>query len=208
MGDEAIIDKAAIIRDLADSENIRKELVIRVGMLEKDKKEREPSDEMRNELNYWKDEAGKLRNKLNNLDNLTTQETSPTETFMGMDESMFSTLTESRVQEDLSTTGGLGDNEGMDTTMGHADPDEMDTSSEPKTQRKKRRIEAKQADTANEDANKGKAREDVKPIETTVETPTNETHLSENPTDTRTQEIENLKEQHRLQLEEYQQNSE
>merc|ERR1711874_134291 len=156
--DEAIIDKAAIIRDLADSENIRKELVIKVGILEKDKKEREPSDEMKNELNYWKDKAGKLRNKLNSLDNLTTQETSPTETFMGMDESMFSTLTESRVQEDLSTTGGLGDNEGMDTTMGHADPDEMDTSSEPKTQRKKRRIEAKQADTANEDANKGKAR--------------------------------------------------
>merc|ERR1711874_555054 len=61
---------------------------------------------------------------------------------MDMDESMFSTLTESRVQEDLSTTGGLGDNEGMDTTVGHADPEEMDTSSEPKTQRKKRRMKA------------------------------------------------------------------
>merc|ERR1711874_798396 len=127
----------------------------------------------------------------------------------------FSTLTESRVQEDMGTTGGLGDNEGMYTTMGHADPDEMDTSSEPKTQRKKRRIEAKQADTANEDANKGKAREDVKPIEATVEnptneTPTNETHLNENPTETASmaQEIEILKEQHRLQLEEYQLNSE
>merc|ERR1711874_916378 len=108
----------------------------------------------------------------------------------------------------MGTTGGLGDNEGMDTTMGHAEPDEMDTSPEPKTQRKKRRIEAKQADTANEDANKGKGREDVKPIEATAETPTNETHLSENPTDTMAQEIENLKEQHRLQLEEYQQNSE
>merc|ERR1711874_943957 len=98
---------------------------------------------------------------------------------------------------------------------GHADPDEMDTSSEPKTQRKKRRIEAKQTDTTDEDANKGKGREDVKPIEATVETPTNETptnetHLNENPTETDTmaQEIENLKEQHRLQLEEYKQNSE
>merc|ERR1711874_292898 len=101
-------------------------------------------------------------------------------------------------------------NEGMDTTVGHADPDEMDTSSEPKTWGKKRRMEAKQADTAKEDANKGKGREDVKPIEATVETPTNETHLSENPTETDSmaQEIENLKEQHRLQLEEYQQNSE
>ena len=129
--DEAIIDKAAIVRDLADSENVRRELVIKVGMLEKDMKEKEPSDDMRNELNYWKDEAGRLRNKLNSLENPTTQETSPTETFMGMDESMFSTLTESRVQGDLSTTGGLGDNEGMDTTMGHADPEEMVTSSEP-----------------------------------------------------------------------------
>merc|ERR1711874_888874 len=151
----------------------------------------------------------------NTLESPTTQETSPTETFMGMDESMFSTLTESRVQGDLSTTGGLGDNEGMDTTMGHADPEEMDTSSEPKTQRKKRRIEAKQADTTDEDANKGKRREDVKPVEATVEnptneTPTNETHLNENPTETDSmaQEIENLKVQHRLQLEECQQNSE
>merc|ERR1711874_246065 len=176
----------------------------------KDMKDKEPSDEMRNELSYWKDEAGRLRNKLNSLENPTTQETSPTETFMGMDESMFSTLTESRVQGDLSTTGGLGDNEGMDTTMGHADPEEMDTSSEPKTQRKKRRIEAKQADTTDGDANKGKGREDVKPVEATVENPTNETHLNENPTETASmaQEIEILKEQHRLQLEEYQLNSE
>merc|ERR1711874_767300 len=122
----------------------------------KDMKDKEPSDEMRNELSYWKDEAGRLRNKLNSLENPTTQETSPTETFMGMDESMFSTLTESRVQGDLSTTGGLGDNEGMDTTIGHADPEEMDTSSEPKTQRKKRRIEIRQTDTEKEETKEGK----------------------------------------------------
>merc|ERR1711913_171383 len=98
---------------------------------------------------------------------------------------------------------------------GHADPEEMDTSSEPKIQRKKRRIDTKQADTTDEDANRGKGREDVKPEEATVEnptneTPTNETHLNENPTETASmaQEIEILKEQHRLQLEEYQQNSE
>merc|ERR1711874_635200 len=125
-----------------------------------------------------------------------------------MDESMFSTLTESRVQEDLSTTGGLGDNEGMDTTVGHADPEEMDTSSEPKTQRKKRRIEVKQTDTAKEEANKGKGREEVKPLEATVEIPTNENPTNENPTTTMAEEIERLKEQHRLQLEEHQLNSE
>merc|ERR1711874_579376 len=122
------------------------------------------------------------RNKLNSLENPTTQETSPTETFMGMDESMFSTLTESRVQGDLSTTGGLGDNEGMDTTMGHADPEEMDTSSEPKIQRKKRRIDTKQADTTDEDANRGKGRGDVKPDEAIAVNPINETPINETPT--------------------------
>merc|ERR1711874_582385 len=202
--DEVERNKAGLIRDLAASENIRKELVTKVKALEKDKKEREPSDELKNELNYWKDEAGKLRNKLSNLENLTTQETSPIETFMDMDESMFSTLTESRVQEDLSTTGGLGGNEGMDTTVGHADPEEMDTSSEPKTQRKKRRMEAKQADTAKEEnPGKGKGREEVKLLEATVGNPTNE-----NPTTSMAEEIERLKEQHILQLEEHQLNSE
>merc|ERR1711913_267724 len=114
---------------------------------------------------------------------------------MGMDESMFSTLTESRVQEDLSTTGGLGDNEGMDTTMGHADPEEMDTSSEPKTQRKKRRMEIRQTDTEKEETRegkkeaeknpgKGKAREEVKSLEITAE----------NPTTSMAEEMERLKE--------------
>merc|ERR1711874_554969 len=105
------------------------------------------------------------RNKLNSLENPTTQETSPTETFMGMEESAISTLTESRVQGDLSTTGGLGDNEGMDTTIGHADPEVMDTSldmrnPEPKTQRtdsrKKRRMEITQIDTEIEETLEGK----------------------------------------------------
>merc|ERR1711874_935400 len=89
------------------------------------------SEEMEEELKYWKEEADRLRNRLNSLENPTTQETSPTETFMGGDDSMFSTLSESRVHGDLSTTGGLGDNEGMDSTIAHADPEEMVTSSEP-----------------------------------------------------------------------------
>merc|ERR1711874_394556 len=113
---------------------------------------------------------------------------------------------------------------------GHADPEEMETSSEPKTQRKKRRIDSKQADRTDEDANRGKGREEVKPDEaiavspidetpinetpinetptsetTTNENPTNETHINENQIEATimAQEIEILKEQHRLQLEEY-----
>merc|ERR1711874_470048 len=111
----------------------------------KDMKDKVSSEEMEEELKYWKEEAGRLRNKLNSLENPTTQETSPTETFMGGDDSMFSTLSETRVHGDLSTTGGLGDNEGMDSTIAHADPDpeEMLSSSEPwpepRTQRNKRR---------------------------------------------------------------------
>merc|ERR1711874_949417 len=224
-----------------------------VKALEKDKKDREPSDELKNELNYWRDEAGKLRNKVCDLENIIINfekhsmifwKTDPKNIFksnyeytkedrerfinelkeliqelsieaeylphgMDMDESMFSTLTESRVQEDLSTTGGLGDNEGMDTTMGHADPEDMDTSSEPKTQRKKRRMEIRQTDTEKEETKegkkeaeknpgKGKGREEVKPLEVTTE----------NPSTSMAEEIERLKEQHRLEMEEHKLNSE
>merc|ERR1711874_635710 len=106
---------------------------------------------------------------------------------------------------------------------------EMVTSSEPwpepRTQRKKRRIDPKQADGTDEDANRGKGREEVKPDEAiavrpinetpinetptsetnTNENPTNETHINENQIEATimAQEIEILKEQHRLQLEEY-----
>merc|ERR1711874_945304 len=101
------------------------------------------------------------------------------------EESNTSTFTESRVQGDLSTTGGLGDNEGMDTTMGHADPEDMDTSFEPKTQRtegrKKRRMEITQTDTEKDETlegkkeaekNSSKGREEVKPLEVTTENST------------------------------------
>merc|ERR1711874_90747 len=132
------------------------------------------------------------------------------------EESAISTLTESRVQGDLSTTGGLGDNEGMDTTIGHADPDAMDTSldkraPEPKTQRtdsrKKRRMENTQTDTEKDETLEGeketeqkpsKGREEVKPLDSTAE----------NTTPTVADEMERLKEQHRIQMEEQQLKSE
>merc|ERR1711874_602 len=251
--DELERNKADLIRDLAASDNKRRELDTKVKALEKDKKDNEPSDELKNELKYWREEAGKLRNKIKDLENIIIDyekhsmifwKTDPKSIFksnyeytkedrerfindlkeliqelsieaeylphgMDMDESMFSTLTESRVQEDLSTTGGLGDNEGMDTTMGHADPEDMDTSSEPKTQRKKRRMEIRQTDTEKEETRegkkeaeknpgKGKGREEVKPLEVTTE----------NPSTSMAEEIERLKEQHRLQMEEHQLNSE
>merc|ERR1711874_73307 len=118
--------------------------------------------------------------------------------------------TESRVQGDLSTTGGLGDNEGMDTTMGHADPEAMDTSldmrnTEPKTQRpdsrKKRRLEITQTNTEIEETLEGKkeieqkpskGREEVKPLDA----------AAENTTTTVAEELEGLKDQHKLQMEE------
>merc|ERR1711874_765948 len=92
---------------------------------------------------------------------------------------------------------------------GHADPEDMDTSLEPKTQRKKRRMEIIQTDTEKEETiegkkeaeknpGKGKGREEVKPLEVTIES----------PAITVAEEIERLKEQHRLQMEEQQLNSE
>merc|ERR1711874_690151 len=145
--DDARADEAASVNKLAISEVARKELVTRLNLKEKEIKEikEKASTEENEELTYWKEEVDRLRIKLNNLEKPTTQETSPRETFMGGDESLFSTMSESRVQEDLSTTGGLGDNEGMDSTIAHADPDheEMISSSDPwtqpKTQRSKRR---------------------------------------------------------------------
>merc|ERR1711874_910917 len=251
--DEVERTRTDLIRDLAASDNKRRELDAKVKSLEKNKKNNDSTDELKNELKYWNEEAGKLRNKIKDLESIIINyekhsmifwKTDPKHIFksnyeytkedrerfindlkeliqelsieakylphgMDMEESMISTLTESRVQEDLSTTGGLGDNEGMDTTMGHADPEDMDTSLEPKTQRKKRRMEIRQTDTEKEETiegrkeaeknpGKGKGREEVKPLEVTTE----------NPAITMAEEIERLKEQHRLQMEEHQLNSE
>merc|ERR1711913_161435 len=145
--DELERNRADLIRDLAASDNKRRELDTKVKALEKDKKDNEPSEELKNKLKYWREEAGKLRNKIKNLENIITDyekhsmifwKTDPKNIFksnyeytkedrerfindlkeliqelsieaeylphgMDMDESVFSTLTESRVQEDLST---------------------------------------------------------------------------------------------------------
>merc|ERR1711874_334525 len=107
--DDAKAEGAASASKLAASEVARKELVTRLNLKEKEIIEikEKASTEENEELKYWKEEVDRLRIKLNNLEKPTTQETSPTETFMGGDVSLFSTLSESRVQEDLSTTGGL-----------------------------------------------------------------------------------------------------
>merc|ERR1711874_391757 len=109
---------------------------------------------------------------------------------------------ESRVQEDLSTTGGLGDNEGMDSTIAHADPDheEMTSSSEPwpepKTQRSKRRRLSNETELEDNrmgndtdvEANRNKDNEEMEVEEASaqgpmVEAPTNETPIMvETPT--------------------------
>merc|ERR1711874_883473 len=193
--DEVERTRTDLIRDLAASDNKRRELDAKVKSLEKNMKNNEYTDELKNELKYWNEEAGKLRNKIKDLENIITNyekhsmifwKTDPKHIFksdydhtkedrerfiknlneliqeltieaeflphgMDMEESTISILTESRVQGDLSTTGGLDDNEDMDTTMGHADPEDMDTSLEPKTQRKKRRMEIIQTDTEKEE---------------------------------------------------------
>merc|ERR1711913_260449 len=116
----------------------------------------DPKNIFKSNYEYTKEDRERFINDLKELIQELSIEAEYLPHGMGMEESAISTLTESRVQGDLSTTGGLGDNEGMDTTIGHADPDAMDTSldkraPEPKTQRtdsrKKRRMENTQTDT-------------------------------------------------------------
>merc|ERR1711874_706267 len=87
--------------------------------------------ENRNNVKLWKEEVENLKKKLNEKTKVNTQETSPKETFMG-DDTMFSSASESRGLEDLSTTGHLGDTEGLDNTKVQADLDNEEelTSSE------------------------------------------------------------------------------
>merc|ERR1711874_834422 len=96
------------------------------------------------EVKFWREETEDLRNKLNTMAKLTTQETSPKGTFMDGDDSLFSSTSDSRAQEDLSTTGCLGDTEGMDSTTVHADPDQVELTSStepwPQPEQKKRRL--------------------------------------------------------------------
>merc|ERR1711874_577101 len=144
--DEAKAEEAVITSKLLASEVTRKELVTKLKLKEKEIieiKERVDKEECE-EIKFWKEETDSLRKKLNAMEKLTTQETSPRETFMGGDDSLFSSTSGSRVQEDLSTTGCLGDTEGMDSIIVHADPDQEDLTSssdpwpQPKTQKRRR----------------------------------------------------------------------
>merc|ERR1711874_624143 len=78
-------------KELAASLKLKEKEIIDI----KEKMEREN----RNNVKFWKEEAENLKKKLNEMTKLTTQETSP-KTFMG-DDSMFSSASESRAQEDL-----------------------------------------------------------------------------------------------------------
>merc|ERR1711913_102265 len=134
--------------------------------------------ENRNNVKFWKEEVENLKKKLNEMTKLTTQETSPKETFMG-DDSMFSSASESRAQEDLSTTGCLGDTEGMDSIIVQADLDqeELTSSAEPwpqQPEQKRRRL-------SNEKGMENKNVEEMETEENSVQAPMVEASNNENP---------------------------
>merc|ERR1711874_57444 len=129
--DEARAEETIIKGKLIASEITKKELATNLKLKEKeiiDIKERVDKEEC-DEIKFWKEETETLRKRLNAMEKQTTQETSPRETFMGGDDSLFSSTSGSRVQEDLSTTGCLGDTEGMDSLIVHADPDQEELTS-------------------------------------------------------------------------------
>merc|ERR1711874_670663 len=101
--------------------------------------------ENRNNVKQWKEEVENLKKKLDEKTKVNTQETIPKRTFMG-DDTLLSTTSKSRALEDLSTTGHLGDTEGLDSTNVQADlecEDELTSSEVPWPQQpepKKRRL--------------------------------------------------------------------
>merc|ERR1711913_196582 len=184
--------RTELINTLAEKENMTRDLRVRVKELEEKKMNSDSIEEIKKELDYWREGAGTLRNKVKSLESAIQDwekhsmifwQADPTHIFKSninhtkedrerfilrleelieelrlevgflpheeeMEDSAISTLTESRVLGDLSTTGFLGDTEGMDTTQGHANPEAMDitqeqSAPEPKPQRvdnrKKRR---------------------------------------------------------------------
>merc|ERR1711874_758494 len=68
--DEAERTRTDLIRDLAASNNNRRELDAKVKSLEKNKKNNDSTDELKSELKYWNEEAGKLRNKIKDLEKI------------------------------------------------------------------------------------------------------------------------------------------
>merc|ERR1711874_321412 len=82
--DEAKAEEAVNTSKLIASEVARKELVTRLKLKEKEIieiKEKAAKEESE-ELKFWKEEVDSLRIKLNSMEKLNTQETSPRETFM------------------------------------------------------------------------------------------------------------------------------
>merc|ERR1711874_801325 len=92
---------------------------------------------------------------------------------------MFSSTSESRAQEDLSTTGCLGDTEGMDSIIVQADLDqeELTSSAEPwpqQPEQKRRRL-------SNEKDMENKNVEEMETEENSVQAPMVEASNNENP---------------------------
>merc|ERR1711874_380013 len=131
--DEAKAEERIIKAKLYANQATTNELEANLEQKEKENIEMKEKMEMenRNNVKLWKEEVENLKKKLNEKTKVNTQETSPKETFMG-DDTMFSSASESRALEDLSTTGHLGDTEGLDNTKVQADLDNEEelTSSE------------------------------------------------------------------------------
>merc|ERR1711874_195065 len=123
--DEAKAEERIIKAKLYANQATTNELEANLEQKEKENIDMKEKMEMenRNNVKLWKEEVENLKKKLNEKTKVNTQETSPKETFMG-DDTMFSSASESRALEDLSTTGHLGDTEGLDTTKVQADLDQ------------------------------------------------------------------------------------
>merc|ERR1711874_154717 len=144
--DEAKAEERIVKAKLYANQATTNELEANLKQKEKENIDMKEKMEMenRNNVKLWKEEVENLKKKLNEKTKVNTQETSPKETFMG-DDTMFSTTSEPRTLEDLSTTGHLGDTEGLDNTKVQADLDyenELTSSEEPwpQPEPKKRRL--------------------------------------------------------------------
>merc|ERR1711874_701215 len=125
--DEAKAEERIVKAKLYANQATTDELAANLKQKEKENIDMKEKMEMenRNNVKLWKEEVENLKKELNEKTKVNTQETSPKETFMG-DDTMFSSASESRTLVDLSTTGHLGDTEGLDNTKAQADLDDED----------------------------------------------------------------------------------
>merc|ERR1711874_938100 len=145
--DEAKAEERIIKAKLYANQETTKALEANLEQKEKENIDMKEKMELenRNNVKLWKDEVENLKKKLDEKAKVNTQETSPIGTFMG-DDTILSSTSESRALEDLSTTGHLGDTEGLDSTKVQADleyEDELTSSEEPWPQQpepKRRRL--------------------------------------------------------------------